>query len=106
MTVTAYQKADLTSASVAHYEDGARLTIQAQNRSWAKIYDGAADLTGYMLLEDLEPDLIEEEILEDEVIPFSPVGSSCSRRMLKARRSPLRRRTVTERSPPASHSRS
>ena len=72
MTVTAYQKADLTSASVAHYEDGARLTIQAQNRSWAKIYDGAADLTGYMLLEDLEPDLVEEELLEDEVIPSAP----------------------------------
>ena len=69
MTVTAYQKADLTSAPVAYYEDGARLTIQAQNRSWAKIYDGAADLTGYMLLEDLEPDLIEEEILEDDIIP-------------------------------------
>ena len=72
MTVTAYQKADLTSASVAHYEDGARLTVQAQNRSWAKIYDGAADLTGYMLLEDLEMDLIEEEILEDDVFPSSP----------------------------------
>ena len=72
MTVTAYQKADLTSVPVAYYEDGARLTIQAQNRSWAKIYDGAADLTGYMLLEDLEPDLVEEEILEDDVFPSAP----------------------------------
>ena len=66
MTVPAYTKADLGSAVAARYEDGARLTVQASNKSWAKVYDGASDRTGYMLLEDLESDLVEEELLDDD----------------------------------------
>ncbi len=66
MTVPAYRKAELGSETVVMYGDGARLTVQAQNKSWAKVYDGITDQTGYMLLEDLEPDLVEEELLEDD----------------------------------------
>lgn len=66
LKVRLYQKASLTAKVTAEYDEGSRLTVQAQNKDWAKVYDGAADITGYMLLEDLEQDVMEEEILEDE----------------------------------------
>lgn len=66
MTVPCFRTNDLSSQVIAQYGDGARLTVLAENKSWAKIYDGAADQTGYMLLEDLEPDLVEEELLADD----------------------------------------
>ena len=60
-----YQKANLTATVTAEYEEGFPLVIQAQNKSWAQVYDGAADTTGYMLLEDLVIDIVEDELLED-----------------------------------------
>ena len=66
LKVKLYQKASLTADVTAEYEEGTRLSVQAQNRDWAKVYDGSADVTGYMLLEDLEQDVMEEEILDDE----------------------------------------
>ena len=61
-----YEKADLTSTVLLLYEEGVRLSVIAKNRDWALIYNGGADRTGYMLLEDLEEDLVEDELLEDE----------------------------------------
>ena len=61
-----YTKPDLTSAILVPYEEGVRLEVIAQNRDWAQIYHGGTDQKGYMLLEDLEADLVEEEILEDD----------------------------------------
>lgn len=61
-----YAKPDLTSAILIPYEEGVRLEVIAQNRDWAQIYHGGTDQKGYMLLEDLEADLVEEEILEDD----------------------------------------
>ena len=40
--------------------------VVAQNKDWAYIYDGGKDQNGYMLLEDLEPDIVEDELLEDD----------------------------------------
>lgn len=61
-----YAKPDLTSDILIPYEEGIRLEVLAQNRDWAQVYHGGTDLKGYMLLEDLEADLMEEEILEDD----------------------------------------
>ena len=66
LTALMYKKADLTSELLFSYQEGARLEVISKNRDWALVYDGAADQTGYMLLADLEEDLMEEEILEDE----------------------------------------
>ena len=64
--VNLYEKADLTSVVVAEYEDGVRLTIRSQNKDWALVYNGDTDVQGYMLLDDLEPDVMEDILLEDE----------------------------------------
>ena len=61
-----YAKPELTSDILIPYEEGIRLEVLAQNRDWAQVYHGGTDLKGYMLLEDLEADLMEEEILEDD----------------------------------------
>lgn len=66
LTATVYAKADLTSAITSSYQEGARLEVVAQNKDWAYIYDGGKDQNGYMLLEDLEPDIVEDELLEDD----------------------------------------
>lgn len=66
LSVNLYAKPDLTSLVLAEYEDGVRLVVQAQNKDWARVYNGASDDIGYMLLEDLEADLVEDEILDDE----------------------------------------
>ena len=64
--VNLYEKADLTSVVVSEYEDGVRLTVRSQNKDWALVYNGATDVQGYMLLEDLEPDVMEDVLLDDE----------------------------------------
>ncbi len=62
-----YKKADLTSEILLTYEEGTRLTVTAANTSWAQIKHPGTGATGYMLLEDLIRDEIEEEeILEDD----------------------------------------
>lgn len=66
LSVSVYNKADLTSAVITTYEEGVRLEVTAKNKDWAKVYHGGTEKTGYMLLEDLEEDLMEEEILEDD----------------------------------------
>ena len=42
-----------------------RLVVQGQNKDWALVYNGGTDDVGYMLLEDLEPDIVEDEMLDD-----------------------------------------
>ena len=64
--VNLYSKPNLTSIVLTEYMDGERLVVQAQNRDWALVYNGGTDDIGYMLLEDLEPDLVENEILDEE----------------------------------------
>jgi len=61
-----YEKADLTANILDYYSEGDRLTVRQANKSWARVYDGATDRMGYMLLEELEEDLFEEELLEDD----------------------------------------
>ena len=61
-----YKKASLASAVIAEYEEGVPLTLRAKNSDWAQIYNGADDSVGYMLLEDLVEDLVEDELLEDD----------------------------------------
>ncbi len=65
LKASVYKKASLLADLTASYEEGYPLTVRAINRSWALVYDGADDSTGYMLLEDLVEDLVEEELLED-----------------------------------------
>ena len=64
--VNLYSKPNLTSIVLTEYMDGERLVVQAQNRDWALVYNGGTDDIGYMLLEDLEPDVVEDEILDEE----------------------------------------
>ncbi len=64
-TVKLYKTASLLASVLKEYTSGARLTVIAQNNDWAKVYDGADDLTGYILRADLAEDVMEEEILED-----------------------------------------
>ena len=66
LTANVYKKADLTSTVLETYREGVRLEVTAKNRDWAMIYHGGTEQTGYMLLEDLENDIVEEEILEDD----------------------------------------
>jgi|GEM_PF-5001567 len=66
LEVSIYKKANLTSDVVETVTEGARLVVRAENEDWAEIYDGATDQSGYMLLEDLEKDIIEDELLEDD----------------------------------------
>ena len=66
LSANVYKKTDLTSEILTTYEEGVRLQVTAMNRDWAVIYDGATDRTGYMLLDDLEQDVIEDELLEDD----------------------------------------
>ena len=66
LAANVYQKADLTSDIIATYEEGVRLQITSLNKDWAMIYNGSTDRTGYMLLEDLEEDVVEYEFLEDD----------------------------------------
>lgn len=42
--------------------EGYRLVVRGEGEGWARVYDGATDLTGYMLLDELVPD--EEEEIE------------------------------------------
>jgi len=61
-----YEKASLLSKVLKEYPEGTRLVVTAKNKDWAAIYDGSTELTGYMLLDELEEDLVEDEILDDE----------------------------------------
>ena len=61
-----YEKASLLSKVLKEYPEGTRLVVTAKNKDWAAIYDGSTELAGYMLLEELEEDLVEDEILDDE----------------------------------------
>ena len=61
-----YKKADLTSDVLTAYDEGVRLEVTSANRDWALVYHGGTELTGYMLLEELEPDVVEDELLEDD----------------------------------------
>ena len=65
LAVNLYAKPNLTSIVLAEYMDGVRLVVQAQNKDWALVYNGGTDDIGYMLLEDLEPDLVEDEFLDE-----------------------------------------
>ncbi len=65
MTTCLYAEPKLTAEVLAEYGDGARLAVLAENEDWARVYDGATDQVGYMLREDLIPDLEEEIMLED-----------------------------------------
>ena len=66
LTANLYKKADLTSQVVTEYEEGTRLEVTSANNDWALIYHGGTERTGYMLLEYLEEDLVEDELLEDD----------------------------------------
>lgn len=60
-----YVKPDLTSTITAAYSEGVRLSVSSENRDWALVYNGANEQSGYMLLEELEPDIMEEVLLDD-----------------------------------------
>ncbi len=60
-----YAKPNLLSDVLGVYPEGSRLVVRGVNRDWARVYDGAGDLTGYMLLEELSVDEVEEEELTD-----------------------------------------
>ena len=66
LAASLYAKADLTSEVLVAYEEGTRLEVTAKNKDWALVYHGGTERTGYMLLEDLEEDLVEDESLEDD----------------------------------------
>lgn len=66
MRANLYAEANLTGKILTSFEEGARLEVTQQNRDWAWIWDPVDGYTGYMLLEELEPDIMEEELLEDE----------------------------------------
>ena len=38
--------------------------VRSVNKDWALVYNGADETTGYMLLEDLVADVVEEEMLD------------------------------------------
>ena len=61
-----YNKASLLADVSAEYVQGVPLTVQARNKDWAQIYNPGTDFTGFMLLEDLVEDLVEEEDLDAE----------------------------------------
>lgn len=61
-----YKKASLLSDVLQVYPDGTRLTVLAQNKDWARVYNGSLDLEGFVLLEDLIPDEVEEEMLDED----------------------------------------
>ena len=65
LKVPVYRKASLLSEIIAEYDEGTPLTVRAANQDWAQVYNGADDSVGYVLLEDLVEDLVEEELLED-----------------------------------------
>ncbi len=65
MTTNLYDESKLTANVLARYSDGTRLVVQAENRDWALVYDGTEDLHGYILKEDIIPDVEEEILLED-----------------------------------------
>lgn len=69
LAISLYRKPDLTSDILTSYEEGTRLEVTAQNKDWALVYHGGTERTGYILLEDLEPDIVEEELLEDDELP-------------------------------------
>ncbi|MBR2824227.1 MAG: SH3 domain-containing protein [Clostridia bacterium] len=60
-----YKKASLLADILVEYSEGFPVTVRSANRDWALVYNGADETTGYMLLEDLVADVVEEEILED-----------------------------------------
>ena len=66
LTVNLYNKPDLTSKVLETYEDGERLVVYATNKDWAQVYNGRTDNLGYMLLTDLEADIVEDELLDDD----------------------------------------
>lgn len=61
-----YAKASLLSNVLTTYEEGVRLEVRGKNKDWAQVYHGGTERIGYMLLEELEEDLVEDELLEDE----------------------------------------
>ncbi len=65
MTASLYAEPSTTSLVLAQFSDGARLSVKAEDEEWAWVYDGAGDRYGYMLREDLVPDLEEDVLLDD-----------------------------------------
>ena len=60
-----YKKPSLLEEVLTRYESGTLLTVIAENKDWAEVYNGEKDETGYMLLSDLEADIMEEEVIAD-----------------------------------------
>ena len=60
-----YKKASLTSTVMNRFPEGTHVVVLAENKDWAKVYDGGKDEEGYMLLEELISDLVEEETDEE-----------------------------------------
>ncbi len=59
-----YKKASLLADILVEYHEGFPVTVRSANKDWALVYNGADDTTGYMLLEDLVADVVEEEMLD------------------------------------------
>lgn len=60
-----YQKPDQKSKVIARHESGYQVFIRAMNEDWARIYDPETKQEGYMLLEELVMDYVEEEDIEE-----------------------------------------
>ncbi len=59
LSVKLYQKPSLVTEVLDEYEEGVRLVVLGQNKDWALVYNESTDMQGYMLLEYLEPDLMD-----------------------------------------------
>lgn len=63
-----YQKPDQKSKVLDRHESGYQVFIRAMNEEWARIYDPETQKEGYMLLEELVMDYVEEEEIKGEIL--------------------------------------
>ena len=61
-----YQKPDQKAKVIARYESGYEVFIRAMSEDWARVYDPETEKEGYMLLEELVMDYVDEEDIEEE----------------------------------------
>ena len=61
-----YQKPDQKSKVLARYESEYEVFVRAMSEDWARVYDPETEKEGYMLLEELVMDYVDEEDIEEE----------------------------------------
>ena len=63
-----YQKPDQKAKVIARYESGYEVFIRAMSEDWARVYDPETEKEGYMLLEELVMDYVDEEEVEEDIL--------------------------------------